>query len=224
MKLDRKNGWRWIFSVLFLILLVFLLAWFLQDFSRRIIVLPASQLVWLFRQLIDRTPQIFFWLALMILVGVLIGKSFSRPEVQVKNEVPREPLITRRSRVNFWLIQLYHQDDYYQNRLVEFVDRLAIDVLSYVHRLPSWQIEQQIINGEIETPPELKLFLKMKKPITSSRSASAFKWLKKIWSWLKQVFRPAPPDLAISPREVEMGIVLDYLEKQLEIHHDSTYL
>jgi hypothetical protein len=224
MKFQRKKVVTWVLVGLALVPLVILMAWSIQDFSRTIIVLPASQILWMMRQLFDSTPQIFFWLALMILVGVLIGKSFSKPEVDIKDETPRDPLVPRRSRVNFWLLQLYHQDEYHQTRLVEFVDRLAIDVLTYVHRLPSWQIEQRLVNGEIEIPPTLNTFLKLKQQSLYSRRIPSMLWLKSIWVRVKSFFQKTPPDTAVSPRDYEMGVVLDYLEKQLEIHHDSTHL
>lgn len=224
MRFPRKTVITWFLVGLALVPLVILMAWSIQDFSRTIIVLPSSQILWMMRQVIDSTPQIFFWLALMILVGVLIGKSFSKPEVEIKEETPKDALVPRRSRVNFWLLQLYHQDEYYQTRLVEFVDRLAVDVLTYVHRLPPWQIEQQLVNGEIEIPSSMNTFLKLNQQSPYSRRNSSMVWLKLIWIRVKSLFRKTPPDTTVSPRDYEMGVILDYLEKQLEIHHDSTHL
>ncbi len=224
MSFERKDLWKLVAAGLFIIPVIVVLAWFLQDFTRRVIVLPASQLIWLFDLLIDSTPQVVFWIALLVIAGILIGKSFSKPTVLGQEPPGKETRSIKRSRVAFWFFQLSHHDKYFQGRLIDDVDRLAVDILTYSYRLPVWQIEKRLEIGEIDVPIELNTFLQERKQNQSINQSASLGWLRNIWFRIRIFFRREPINATYASNNPDLEAILDYLEKELEIHYDHTHL
>jgi hypothetical protein len=221
--LKRNDVWKWILAGLALLVVVFLLTLSLLDFSRRLVVVPVAYISWLVKNLIDSTHQIFFWIALLLLVGVLIGKSFRGryiPPSEVSNPESRTP---KTSRLTFWLIQLFYRDGTSQGRFADFLDRLVMDVLTYAYSLPLRSLEQRLKSGDISLPPELVALLQ-RRQFQARRQG----FIQKSWRQLVIFFRELFPQKSTSNpdalRDVELESILSYMEEQLEIHHDHSHL
>jgi len=240
---DRRRIWLWALAGILAIPIVVGLAWVLQDFARRLVVIPASYVVWLFGLFIESTPQFFFWIALLVLSSVLIAKSFSgRPK-----ELDDQPVIRqqapRRSRMGFWMVQLYHRSEFSRGRLADFVDRLAVDVLSYAYHIPGWLVEKMLVEGEIDAPQELLEVVRARKDALPGRSRqpAPVRFLRETFTRIKRfirkpISRPISLQTGSSPKrspkrsdsalyqgnlDHDLEEIIKYLEDQLEIQHDN---
>jgi hypothetical protein len=219
----RRNIWKWVLTGLGLLVITLILTWVLLDFTRRLVVVPVSYVSWLAKNIISSTHQVFFWVALLLLVGVLIGKSFRGRYIPPSEASPPESRTPKNSRLSFWLIQLYYRDETSQGRFADFLDRLVLDILTYAYRLPVRSIEQRLKTGEIEIPPSVVDFFQKRQSHDRNQNA-----IQKIWRQLILYFRELfPQKTASNPdaaRDVELESILSYIEEQLEIHHDNSHL
>ncbi len=220
--MKRKDIWKWVLAGMALAVVVFFLTVSLLDFSRRLVVVPVSYVSWLVKNMFSSTHQAFFWLALLLLVGALIGKSFRGryiPPAEVSVPKSRTP---KTSRLTFWLIQLFYRDETSQGRFADFLDRLLMDVLTYTYSLPVRSVEQRIKTGEINLPPSVIDFFQ--KRLMQERKRNP---IQKLWRKFKLYIRDLSPQKSASNpdanRDVELESTLTYLEDQLEIHHDHSH-
>jgi hypothetical protein len=220
--MNRRNTLKWILITLGVMTIIFLLTWSLLDFSRRLVVVPVSYVSWLVKNIINSTHQFFFWLALLLLVGVLIGKSFRGRYIPPPEGHTPESRSPKNSRLSFWLIQLFYRGEITQVRFSDFIDRLMLDVLTYAYGLPVRSIEQRLETGEIVLPPEVIEYFQKRQSLVNNRNP-----LQKLWRKLTLFFRDLLPKKSASNpaaiRDFELESILTYLEDQLEIHHDHSH-
>jgi hypothetical protein len=213
---------KWVLAGLICIPLLLTFAWFMQGFVRQVIVIPGSYLLHIIKLLFEATPQILFWFALLIFVFVLILKSFSHRSVKREQNEEQSLRSPRRSRVGFWLIQLNQRNGRAQHRFGEFIERLTLDVLNFTYRMPHWQIERRLENGEIEVPAELKTFLHARR---YSMTPFPVRLLQNSWQWLARRIKRPPQAGTVTDKssDPELEIAIDFLEHQLEIQNDPDH-
>ncbi len=221
------------------------LTWLLQDTARRLVVVPGSYLLWLMGLFIESTPQVIFWIALLVIAGVLVTRSLTgRPR-----ELNEQPLVvkegTRRSRLAFWMTQLNQQHEFSRSefsrgRLADFIDRLAVDVLSYNYRIPAFRVHQMLENGEIEAPAEMLELIEIHNLAPQHQEPAPLLQLRSLLNRISDFVRQYTSSPAAVLREnadvdpetripgsdtgsldLELEVTLSFLEKQLEIHNDN---
>lgn len=223
MNLFKANIWKIFLAFLVLLPLVLLLAWFLQDIAKSLVVIPISYVLWLFDRLLESTPQFLIWLVLIVVMGILVGKSLTTRSTTFNEPPPPDQNYLRRSRLRYWGTQLNQQSDFSRSRLVDSVDRLVLEVITYSHRMPTWQAEKRLIEGDIQAPDELVKFLRIRKQSPNYRPSSPLLFFKNLMSFLKNRLMKSPDFITTKDKNRELGIILDYLEDQLEIHHDHSH-
>jgi len=221
--LNRRNIWKWVLAALGLTAVTLLLTVSLLDFSRRLVVVPVSYVSWLAKNILSSTHQAFFWLALLLLVGVLIGKSLRGRYIPLTEVSPPEGRTPKNSRLVFWLIQLFYRDETSQGRFADFLDRLVLDILTYAYSLPVRSIEQRLKTGEIALPPEIIDFFQKRQSQERKRNSFQKLW-RQIILYIRDLFPQKTASNPDAARDVELEHILTYLEDQLEIHHDHSHL
>jgi hypothetical protein len=218
MKSVKANIWKILLAVLILIPVLLVLTWNLQDIARRLVVVPGSYVIWLFGRLLESTPQFFIWIALITVMGILIGRSLSTRTPSYQEPSFRETGPARRSRLRFWINQLNQRSEFSRSRLAEFVDRLILDVLTYTYHQSTWQVEKRLIDGDIPAPDELVEFLKIRKQLPGLQASRPQEIISDLFFFLKNRFSKKPAGTVKHQLNQELEIILDYLEDQLEIH------
>jgi len=224
MKQEKPIVMRWVLAGMGGLLVVLLLAYTLQDFVRTVIVLPGSYLIWLLRTIFNSLPQILFWGVLIVFAFVLFYKSLTKKSDPPISEENKELMAARRSRFSFWRLQLYHRSDISNNRLIEFIDRLVLEVLSFVYSVPAWQVEKRIENREIEVPNSLESYLIINRQVPAVFPVTWYRvFLRVIRPWLQRI-RRSPTESPPQSSDQELEEIIHYLEEQLEIHHESNHI
>ena len=208
---------------------------------REVIVLPLSYLFWSLGVFVDTTPQIFFWMVLLLLAGIAAFRSLARRGMASMEAPPNlENRVSGGSlngQVSFWFTKVnllrQGQSKYFQNAFHQSVGRLLMDTLSYRYHLTPVEIEALLREGTLVVPEEVRAYA-----LTSMRRQEFEqpRLFERYWSALVDLFRswfaPAPrqpgedgPLMASSRSaqdEQQVQLVLKYIEEELEVPHDDT--
>lgn len=223
MKTVRENTWKGVLAALIIIPVVMFLTWIFQDIARRMVVLPASYVVWLFGRLLDSTPQFFIWITLIFVMGILIGKSLSTRSATNRETPSAEKKPVRRSRLKYWLVQLNQQSEFSRSRLIESVDRLALDVLTYTYQSPTWQVEKRLLDDEIDAPRELVTFIKMRRKSPNYQAFTMAEFIKNLLNYARDRLTKKRAMIQRPETNRELEMILEYLEDELEIPHGNKH-
>lgn len=217
-------------AIVLLVVGIALLFW-ARDIVRELVVLPLSYLFWVIGLFIKSTPQLFFWIALLVISFVIAyrglagkKKAYFDPTFRMKiNEVPDHRLVT--GRVVYWrskvnLMQA-GQGVYFQNAFHVAVARLLIDQLAHRYRLTSGQVEQHLKDGLIDVPDEVRTYalasLERRDDLHNSFFALLWRsFLDQVRTWLNR-WTQTPITYPMDP---QCARVLQYMEEELEVSHD----
>jgi hypothetical protein len=182
-----------------ILLAAILLAPFIRNFIREIIVIPLLYVLWIGRIVFDTIPQVYFWgcflmIALLMASVSLLKKSKFQSS---SHEVKTVPL----GRVEMWahLIRQATQEGYYQWRLAQPLRDLILETLAHEGRLTSKQIKQRLRNDQLDLPPEIGAYLLASFRSLSYLSAPRFRF---------RSHRPA------SPLDLDPELLVQFLEDQ----------
>ncbi len=188
----------------------------LQNFVRDAIAVPISYFLWILGILYRSTPQIFFWVIVLIIIVALAFKGMSGVQSVPKQDYNSELNYPKRERVSFWLLQLaLARSGYSWVRLADFLGKLALDALAFHYQQPLRQVEHQIETGVLEIPAEMKKFIKARQQFEQSQTTS---WFHNLASRIKERLMPQSGFNRFLEHDLEVAI--NYLEKQLEVSHD----
>lgn len=203
-------------------LLVFLLALALmllfRDFVRENIVTPILYLFWLGNQIYTHLDQQFLWILLLVLFAMIVFRSMRYIRISAKSFGVRETGAKSSGRVYFWVKQIRLRaaprisDEF---ALVEF-RRLILSVLAEVKRIDPVEVEDRILSGEIQVPPDIQAALKLE--ILEAPSPNIL-WYARIRDRLR-VKRSAEWVFLSPALTSELEETVQYLEDQLEINHE----
>ncbi len=225
------------------IIIVAVLMLLAQDIIREVVVLPISYLVYATRLLVRTTPQIFFWMATVLLLFVAAYRSLAgRP----KKLAPTPPMLDDfdspneviRGRASYWMLKahLAQQGDseYYQRAFHTALARLVLDVLAYRYRLVPNQIEDRLRAGTLQVPPEVSEYILSVLVRDDAYRVNAFTgWFKDRFAGLVRWFRQLMGRLSNSgpaetaPRvDPQVARILKFMEEELELEvlHDDANL
>lgn len=219
MKLNRRTV---ILAAVFLAVISCAL-FFGRSFVRDAIVLPLSYWVFLLRILVQKLPQGYFWVIVLVISAVVAWRSF----LSERKRVEREPMVPDigpgQGRVEYWAarVNLIRLGAYYQSTFNESIGRLALDLLAYRNRLSIRQIDRGLNTGELQVPGEVRDFL-LKNVLRRDFAPVPF------WEYLYRVIRMnIMSSMRLSRmrrQDLETGPskLLDYMEEELEVRHDNT--
>ncbi len=233
---------------LFLLLTIALL-FFARDVIRELVVLPLSYLFWLIGILIDSTPQIFFWLALLVIAFLLASRSLSRKRKILTMyppgyTVPDDPIST--GRVNYWMgkedLLRGRQGGFYSRSFHSALGRLLLDLLMYRYRLAPRQVEKAVREGTLDLPADIRAYvLESLSPPEPARRffflnlldsivGAVRDWIDQIqagnlrWGGLSKARQPGGGrmDKRVARDDPRVKRVLTYIEEELEVPHDKS--
>jgi hypothetical protein len=161
---EPRNRRFIILTVVFILLSIVMLFW-ARDVIREVVVLPLSYLLYLFGILIDYTPQIFFWI-ILLLIGLRIAYlSISRKKVKDEAELARfrrpiDDFPGSNGRVWFWTnkVHLLHEGRgvYYTSTFHQALSHTLFQLLAYRYRMTVPQVEEGVKNGSLALPQDIR--------------------------------------------------------------------
>jgi hypothetical protein len=215
-------------GIVLLVVLGFLL-FSIRELVREVIVIPVSYLIWVVGILVESTNQFYFWLVLLF-ISLMVASRSLRPkkkdrELDSEVPVPEEVgIVPGRGRVGFWAmrVKLMRLGPYYQGSFNEGLSRLLVEVLAHRHHLTIRQVEQNINNGTLDVPDEVRKFVHTnlwQRELKTANYVSIF--LRNLWEWfLTKVRKVADgPESAMDPDVVR---VIKYMEEELEVSYGSS--
>lgn len=153
-----------IIAVVFILISIIMLFW-AREIIREVVVLPLSYLLYLAGIIIDYTPQIFFWIVLL-LIGLRISYlSISRKKVKDETEMARyrrpindSPITS--GRVLFWLnkVNLYRsgRGAYYTSTFHQALSHTLFQLLAYRYRMTVPQVGEGVKDGTLALPQDIR--------------------------------------------------------------------
>jgi hypothetical protein len=222
---------------LLLVVSVAIFIW-LQDVVREVIVLPVSYLLFVAGIVIDTTPQLFFWLSLMLIAFWIAYRSLTtRRRRTLPPQVPPvvDDAFSRNAlggRVTFWdsrVTQMRrHSSIYYQGAFHHSLARLLIELLAHRYRLTPLQAEERLRSGELEVPAEIREYvLNSLSRLEPARGNIFAQIWKTIQATARRWFGGRPGESPVggngrpaTPAEAQIARIIQYMEQELEISHD----
>lgn len=169
-----------------------------RTFVREVIVIPLLYLLWLGRFLLQFVPQASLWPVFVLLLFLIVAAAFvSRSRYR---RPPRRPAPAEPGRVGSWAYYLAQarQESYYQWRLGQQMQKLALEAIAQHKGQSLKETRQQLRNRQLNLPPELQAYFE-----ASLRPLGYLPAFRRLAFW-----RHRSP----SPLELEPERVLIYLE------------
>lgn len=149
----------WVVLVLVALATTVLLAWYLRDIIREVVVVPIAYVLWLIGRTFESLPQALIWGALvmgtcLVALRLLAGSVPSSP--------PGGEAFSSGGRVSDWMrwIELTRQGRYSKDGLARHIGDTAIAVLAYQRRCSASEVRILIRDDELPLPPPLDAYLR----------------------------------------------------------------
>jgi hypothetical protein len=185
----------------------------MQNFIRESIVIPISYIFWIGNFVIKAIPQEVF-IGVLVCIGAYIGlrSLFSVEKAAVEAKLPETWAASPRARVNFWDIQirLTYGSRYARSRVSQHTAKLVLDVLAHQQQINQRQVEQALLRGDLDVPPEIKAIFDYRQMPSVSRRLRLFNFL----------FRNRETQAEAAQAQANLIKIVDYLEEQLELKHE----
>jgi hypothetical protein len=182
--------------VVVVLLPIAVLAVLLQGFVREVLIGPVLYVYWIIRLFLESIPQIWEWIAFLLLATYLVARTFA-PRQSLPRARRQE--VVERGRVEDWarLLHQAHGDSFARWRLAQRLSVLGGDVLATEQRVSHREIWRRLDRGQLDVPQPLRAYL-----TAQFRSARP--------SGLRGLRAPA------SPLDLDPGEVVRFLEDRLQ--------
>jgi hypothetical protein len=244
-RLRRLNSRRLIISTVVLLVLSAALSIWARDIIREAIVLPLSYLIYAAGIMIDTTPQICFWLGLIVLCAYIAYRSLARKRRKATDFVAPPPMTEaalyetprpglQSGRMEFWAhkVALMRRgaSAYYQSSFDTALGRLLLEVLAYRNKLHSAEVEPRLRSGTLSVPEDVRDFVLVHLRSGSVEQQSLLEWVKnwiveQVLRWMEPLRRrwsAAKTVPASTPAEQRAERILAYIADELEVSNDSS--
>lgn len=178
-----------------------ILAFFLQDVIRRLVVTPLAYLSWVFKLLISSIPQLFIWILLLgILILIIIASLVTWVPIRESREKASRAAAGPVESLAGW-VQKKNEGNYYKWKIANRLGNLAREISSHQG---NWR--RQDSSREVDAPGQ-------------SLQESVQRYLD---AGLEESFinYPLPPlpfmRKSETPFDLEVESVVDFLEDQME--------
>jgi hypothetical protein len=153
MKLRRRIG-----LVVAVLVPVVIVAVALQGFVREVLIGPVLYVYWIVRLFLESIPQIWVWLAFLLLATYLVTRGVVR-----RTSLPRarRSETVERGRIEEWA-HLLHQarhDPFTRWRLAQRLGGLVGDVLAAEERVSQREIWRRLDRSHLDVPQPLRAYL-----------------------------------------------------------------
>jgi len=198
------------------VLLVFIcLAVVFREFVRVNLVIPIYYLGWVIGQILASIPQsvIAFTLGIVGIILAFIGlEKFQNRVIAVRKG---RLTLQETTRYQFWLRRFQRLDtnSFYTENLATELRRFLLGLLSDQESLPTWEIEQQIMNGTFEVPPDVRLLVQNRGFGGQRSQDNPFKrWVQE---WIGRIWPDKRPAQPASPNQAKVETIIHYIEDRL---------
>lgn len=221
-----------IFAAALIVVTTAMIFW-ARDIIREVIVLPLSYIFWVLGIIVRVTPQIFFWIVVLLIIvqvawrALVVRKKATMLSTRVLvDEVP--PAISS-GRAAYWarkveMLQTGHSS-YYASTFHNALTHLLVDTLSYRYREPVREVEEHLKNGTLDVPPEVRAYFLSHGSRQEGVYHGFFRGLlqsliekaRDLWERVA-----ARQDTGAAPVDPQLAFILNYLEDELEVSHDDS--
>lgn len=231
---------RRLILILVLLLLVSVLLFFwLRDVIREVIVLPISYLLFVTGIIVDTAPQLFFWLAILLIAFWIAYRSLSTRRRAVLP--PAAPVLSDTfdrnpygGRVAFWSSKVNqmrtYRSDYYRSTFHYSLARLLIELLAHRYRLTMLETEERLRSGMLEVPAEIREYVLSslsRRDIKHENFLSRFRKsiiekIRRLFSFRSESFWKHAEISSDNQAEAQIARIIRYMEEELEVTHDHS--
>lgn len=183
-----------------LLLLTILLTPLLQGLIRSILT-PLLYLFWIGLLLGRSVPQEILWGVFVFMALLIALMSLSQKPVRSRRSpAPKAP---PPERIAGWakLMRQSKQEPYYRWQVAQHLRRLTLEALAQNERTTSKEIQQQLMAGQLDLPPEIEAYLKA--------SLTSF-------NRLSEVAPRSRFSKSASPLDLEMEEFITFLEQRFQ--------
>ena len=142
-----------------LLLLTILFTPLLQELMRPILT-PLLYVFWIGLLLFRSIPQEIIWGAFVFIALLIAVVSLSQKQ-SWSRRLP-VPQVSPPERIESWakLIRQSKQETYYRWQVAQHLRRLTLEALAQNERVTSREIQQRLLAGQLNLPPEIEAYLK----------------------------------------------------------------
>lgn len=197
-------------TAILLLVLVAPLVLMLSRQGRGTVSLLVWYLLWLGDLVFKAMPHLVFWILFLCAALAIALASLVRRRTQIWHRPAVEPSRAGRVRSMARAVRRTDQGDYFKWRLARYLGELAAETAVDHGRVPADERLARLRGMAAEIPPEILDYLELGlgRGLLEPTSLSA-----RIRQWLRSDPRPSPLDL-------DPGIVVRFLEEQLEVTDD----
>ena len=221
-----------IFAAALIVVSIALIFW-ARDIIREVIVLPLSYIFWVLGIILRVTPQIFFWIVLLLIIlqiawrALVVRKKTADTGARVL--VDETPPLVASGRAAYWVrkVELLNmsRSAYYSSTFHNALSHLLMDTLSYRYREPPRVIEDQLRNGGLDVPPQVRDYV-----LSHGYSQEAVyhgffhELIQSLVDRLRDLWEriTGRQDAGAAPVDPQVAFILNYLEEELEVSHDDS--
>jgi hypothetical protein len=155
---DLVNNQRHYLFIGFIIIAA-VLALFLRDLVRLILVPPVLYVYWVVRIIYGTLPQLFWWGALMLGLLLIAARSLTFRSNDTKSTDPAHR--ARESRLEMWTkwLDQTRKGGYFRWYLAHELGRLYLSVLASRERLTNDQALTRLVNKKTGLPPDVQAYV-----------------------------------------------------------------
>lgn len=232
--MERTGIWNWRRLAIVgaaLLTLALILAFWMREVVHEMVVLPISYLFYTAGILINATPQLFFWLAIVLIGFWVAYRSLqARARLETQGRLLQEQAdLPASGRMAYWankvnLLRQY-RSSYYQGGFHSALGRLLVELLAQRYRLTNVQVERRLRADEIDLPEDVREYARyfLLRPETGQTSL----WrqtLEDIVDFLHVRLginhRLLKIDTQASRASQRVESVIKFMEDELEVPHE----
>jgi hypothetical protein len=199
--------------VVLILLLAGLSALLFGEYLHQTVLVPLAYLIFLAGEFLNSLPQVLWWVLLLVLMLVLIARSYS-VWAAASEEQPQARPIRPLSRAEEWtqLASQARRGGYLERQYRRRVGGLALDILAQQRRMERKSLEGLLRSGELNLPPHLRRSLI--EALEGTPQAEKPQPRLPGWGRPSQTDRPAQADPLLE--------LLSFLEKEIGTEGEGT--
>ena len=203
----KSRAWLWLSA--FVLLLTVVLTVLLRDVVRDWVALPLARILRIGNLMLGAVPQIVLW-AVLLLVGALMAV---RSLVEYRKRSPSTDRVqvvsSGRVRALLQWVQQEPESAYYRQQLAYHLAKLATELQAFRQERTPGRFDRRL--DGLNAPPEIRAYLQAG---MTPLSWDAPNTLSRFVRWLR-------PKKASSSQDSDLEGIVQFLEDQLEVHHDN---
>jgi len=197
-----------------------------RESLRPTLIVPVLYMSWLSKLVYGSIDQAILWIFTLLIILLILGLSLRRPPKPLQQEVASEGNRSTQSRLRYWMVLTRYAfgDKFFRDRFSIELKKIILGVLAEREYLTPEQVDTRLELGEIQIPQDIKRYLIInslptiyEKPPFSVRVRN---FIKSIFDIPRLKSQSSTQQM---DNEKQMDMLLNFIEKQLEITHDNQH-